>query len=271
MSRSDHHDEDEHEGPIAPVVVPAARAEPSLWAFWDWLLVGGTQNIIAWSGTVMLVPLVVVLILHDAFAWRHNAGVAHEILAASPHRARQERLGDSAVFYRVGGRDAQGRGALFDLIVMGRRTVWVRGRADQVAREGQLLSAEDFKTRVIDMEVGRHLTGARELVAVGVASAEGTRSLEEARAGERARRIAGWLEEAVGGKRPIWLLNLGQHDGLCPACDSDVTDWQRPIIIIALEREEPGVDLEAALRSAFQRTANLPEPESYSRFELTPY
>jgi hypothetical protein len=177
-------------------------------------------------------------------------------------------LGDAATLYQVAGRDKAGRIGWFDFIVLSGDTVWVRGRTDQISRDGALIEADAFKSAVIDRELGARISAARQLIAVGVASVEGVQAAEEARAEERARTIARWLSEAVPATVPVWSLNLGQYQGLCSGCDVSVTDWQRPIIVVGLVNADVGVNLAEALADALRGRANLPSPSRYSRFSF---
>jgi len=186
-----------------------------------------------------------------------------------PSRAApRQTLGNDAMLYLVSGRDAKGRTAHFDVIVLRKDIAWVKGSTEQITRNGQVLDGVQFKRVVFLNEVGQRLTAARQLIAVGVASQEGEQSSEESRASERARKIGLWLSEASGIGRGIWTLSLGQYREPCLECETSETSWQRPIVVIGLRRSEAGLVLGEALADALQGLSNLPSPSRYTKFDL---
>jgi hypothetical protein len=235
---------------------------------WGWLTAGSAGDTAVMVTGAVVIAATPALVAYDAMQSRHHAAVARQVLQAQPHAVKGEALGGAAMLYEVAGRDRQGRVAWFDFIVLSRGTVWVRGRTDQISREGALIDADAFKSVVIDRQLGARIAAARQLIAVGVASVEGEQASEEARAEARARRIAEWLVGAVPTNVPVWSLNLGQYQGVCSGCDQSVTDWQRPIIVVGLVNADAGVSLGEALQDALRGRANLPSPDRYSKFSF---
>jgi hypothetical protein len=178
------------------------------------------------------------------------------------------RWGEAAVF-PVSGRDAAGAGADFFVIVLPKDYTWARRSSDQIIRNDEALSDEDIAVRVFAAEMREGLAAAPDIMAVGVASQEGVVAVESARAAERAKTAASWLERHSGSQAAIWLLNLGQFRDACAAKDRGDTSWQRPVLFVSVRRKDEGVDLAQALANAIAGKANLPSRECYSNFDLT--
>ncbi len=178
------------------------------------------------------------------------------------------RWGEAAVF-PVSGRDAAGAGADFFVIVMPKDYTWARRSSDQIIRNDDVLSDEDIAARVFAAEMREGLAATTDIMAVGVASQEGAVAVESARAAERAKTAALWLERHSGSQAAIWLLNLGQFRDACAAKDRGDTSWQRPVLFVSVRRKDEGVDLAQALANAIAGKANLPSRECYSNFDLT--
>lgn len=191
--------------------------------------------------------------------------LAHD---ADKRAAIRQPLGIDATLYAFSGRDAKGRIAEFDLIVLHKDIAWVKGSTSEIMRGSNSLDPGQFKRLIFDKEVGNRIAVSRQLIAVGAASQEGDQSAEELRAKERARRIAGWLSEASGAAKSIWTLSLGQYSDPCVRCETSETSWQRPVIIIGLRRTDAGLVLHEALADALDGVTNLPNRSRYTKFDL---
>lgn len=179
-----------------------------------------------------------------------------------------QRLGDSAAFFRIEGKDTENRRGVFDVVVLDKDIRWVRGSATEIERKGERLSADAAKAAVLAPEVKAGLAEAKELIAVGTASQEGDPAEETARAERRARTVAGIISDAAAPTVPVWALNLGQYREACANCESSGTSWQRPVVVIAARKLDDGTKLDEALRDAMAGKPNLPSPSSYSAFGL---
>jgi hypothetical protein len=235
---------------------------------WGWLFAGGTANTVIGAGTAGLVGISVAALVGDYRASRQaEERLAGLIEASSAAPAPRQELGQEAVVYSVRGRDKAGRWAEFDVIVLARDFYWVKGSTELMERAGAKLDGEAFKRTLTEKELGARVAMAADLIAVGLASAEGERATEEARAAERGRRIGTWLKEATGGRKTVWTLNLGQYQqAATPAVEE--TDWQRPILLIGLRSAQAGVEVGEALAFAMNATPNLPKTARYTRFDL---
>jgi len=173
------------------------------------------------------------------------------------------------LIFAIEGRDKAGRRATFDVVVAKKQFLWVRGSADQLEKDGRVITGAELESDVLDDEVRDALRGAREIIAVGTASQEGNPAEEKERAGRRARKTAELVTPAIDGAVPVSSLNLGQYRGSGSTGATGTTDWQRPFMLIAVKAADEGTVIGEALADAMTGKEKLPSPASYSAFELT--
>ncbi|HPG89499.1 MAG TPA: hypothetical protein PLD46_07570 [Hyphomicrobium sp.] len=178
---------------------------------------------------------------------------------------------DRTLAFPIDGKDSAGRYALFDVVVLTKNYGWVKGSTTELERGETRLTAEDVENEVLAPQLRQGLRSAQELIAVGLASYEGEKDAEIQRGGLRAQRIAQWVRSAVDQSIPMSTLNLGQYAQLCDDCETEDTSWQRPFIVIAVRRAEPGTNIGEALRDAMSGKENLPSPDRYSSFAIARY
>jgi hypothetical protein len=195
----------------------------------------------------------------------NRAPVETAAIAPEPE-VRQTR--NSTVF-AIEGRDAAGRRGAFDVVVLNKSFLWVRGSAEDLEKDGVTIPPDQLAAAVLDDEVKNALADAKEVIAVGTASQEGSATEEVARAERRAKQAATLISGAVTANIPIWTLNLGQYRDPCTDCETGGTSWQRPFIVIAVKETDPGTNVGEALADAMSGKEKLPSPKSYSAFALT--
>jgi hypothetical protein len=186
--------------------------------------------------------------------------------AAIAPEVRQTR--NSTVF-AIEGKDKAGRRGSFDVVVLNKSFLWVRGSAEDLEKDGTTIPRDQLAAAVLDDEVRGALADAKEVITVGTASQEGIAAEEVARAERRAKQAASLVSGAVTAATPIWTLNLGQYRDPCTNCETGGTSWQRPFIVIAVKETDPGTDVGEALADAMTGKEKLPSPSSYSVFALT--
>ena len=179
-----------------------------------------------------------------------------------------ERLSPVTRAYVLEGVDKEGRRADFDLIIADKAFTWEHSASDRLSRDSKPLSSDEMQSIILDPLVRARLKGAKHLIAVGTASEEGDPTQEIHRAGRRAEQTARWLASVSETDTPLWTLNLGQYQQPCAACDTNETSWQRPFIVIAVQRNTWGADLSEALADALSSASNLPSPDNYTTFAL---
>jgi hypothetical protein len=190
-----------------------------------------------------------------------------ETAAIAPEaEVRQTR--NSTVF-AIEGKDKAGRRGTFDVVVLNKSFLWVRGSAEDLEKDGVVIPRADLAAAVLDDEVKGALADAKEVITVGTASQEGNAAEEVARAERRAKQAATLISGAVTAATPIWTLNLGQYRDPCTNCETGGTSWQRPFIVIAVKETDPGTNIGEALTDAMSGKEKLPSPSSYSVFALT--
>ncbi len=185
-----------------------------------------------------------------------------------PVEVKTVRWGNSIVF-PLEGKDKAGKKATFDFVAKTKDYSWIRGQADQVTVNGQAIGAADVSTQLFGPEVAKGLAPSADLIAVGVASQEGTLGEENARAAQRGKVAAGWADANVGGNKGLWVLNLGQFSNTCTSSTVERdTSWERPFLIVGARNQDAGVNLGEALANAMNNKTNLPSTNCYSTFEL---
>jgi hypothetical protein len=268
--------------PAEPIVVEGERRRrwiDRLWrgyraydkgaGWWDrmsWLFGFFKTN----AGVAMLVGTTAAAGTYAAIEIRHNVIEPLQSQAAIEAVPKEDvRQTQNSFVFAIDGKDKAGRRGTFDVVVLNKSFLWVRGSADQLEKEGKVIASDELATVVLDPEVRAALAGALEVIAVGTASQEGNAADEQARAGRRAASAAKLVSGAVTGNIPVWALNLGQYRNPCTDCETAGTSWQRPFIVIAVTSLEPDTNLGEALADAMSGKERLPSPESYSTFALT--
>ena len=237
--------------------------------WWDrisWLLGlfktnAGMAVAVASVGTVGTLGAVAI---RDNVIEPHRAAIETAALQ-SKETVRQTR--NSTVF-AIEGKDKLGRRGTFDVVVLNKSFLWVRGSADELEKDGTTIAGDDLASAVLDDEVRAALADAKAVIAVGTASQEGDAAEERDRAERRARTAAGLVGDAITANVPVWTLNLGQYRDPCADCETSGTSWQRPFIVVAVKSLEPGTDMGEALADAMNGKQRLPSPQSYSAFAL---
>jgi hypothetical protein len=188
--------------------------------------------------------------------------------APQPVRAVKEKI-ESAYFFRIDGKDKAGNAASFDFIVLSGDYTWALGSTtDVVAKTGPVPQAETVD-RVLSPKIRESLASASDLIAVGVASSEGEREAEEARALARSQTVSGWLTKAGSASASLWSLTLGQYSNTCKHQQDEDTSFERPIIFSGVRAKAGATNLQEALADAIGGHDNLPSAECYSRFDMT--
>lgn len=175
---------------------------------------------------------------------------------------------ENAFVFRVDGKDSSNKGAAFDFIILTEAYTWVKGSSDQVVSNGQPVPNEEVAQRVINPQLRASLEKATDMIAVGVASSEGDRGQEEARADRRSQTVVNWLATLGNQNAGVWRINLGQYNKSCESQRDADTSFQRPLIMVGVRSRDEGTNLQEALASAISGKSNLPSRECYSRFDL---
>jgi hypothetical protein len=186
---------------------------------------------------------------------------------AQPVHVVREKI-ESAYFFRIDGKDTQGRAASFDFIVLTGDYTWALGSTTEVVSKGAAVPEAEAAERVLSPKIRESLSSASDLISVGLASQEGEREAEEARALARSQTIGGWLAKIAGPSTGLWSLTLGQYKGCKQQQDED-TSFERPLILAGVRAKAEGANLQEALADAVSGHDNLPSRECYSRFDMT--
>jgi hypothetical protein len=176
---------------------------------------------------------------------------------------------ENAYFYRIDGKDKQGRAAAFDFIILTNEFTWVIGSTVEVVSSGNVIPEAEIADRVLTPQVRDSLASASDVIAVGLASSEGERAKEEERAVNRAKTVVGWITKVSKPETALWTLTLGQYDrNACKQQEDADSSFERPVIFAGVREKAGGANLEEALADAISGHDNLPSRECYSRFDL---
>jgi hypothetical protein len=138
------------------------------------------------------------------------------------------------------GQDSRGRSLPFTVYVLAAQLSW-RLESTNELEGGQTLLSPVLVAAI---------NGAAEVFCVGTASFEGGARAEEARAGERAGRLAQWVGTAVANTTTrVFTLNAGQYRGPKELASTE----QRKAVILITGPHDAAVDLGEALGSGLQR------------------
>jgi hypothetical protein len=204
--------------------------------------------------------------IHETIIEPRRAAIETAAIEAPKEEVRQTR---NSMVFTIEGKDKAGRRGVFDVVVLNKSFLWVRGSSDALEKDGRTIARADLAAAVLDDEVCAALADATDVIAVGTASQEGTAAEEMARAERRARTAAQLVGGAVTGNVPVWTLNLGQYRDPCEDCETGGTSWQRPFIVIAVKSLKTDADMGEALADAMTGKERLPSPQSYSSFALS--
>ena len=238
---------------------------------WWWLLV------FLWMAALVYVPIWYAS-LYDkkpapAAAVPVPAPVVAPVAAPAPVEApvkkhAEKQKVENAFFFRVDGKDSQGQPATFDFIMLTNEFTWVKGSTSQLISGDKVIPEAEAANRVLTQQVRDSLASASDLIAVGLASQEGERTQEEARALDRAKTVSRWITKASKPEMALWTLTLGQYDRACKEQEDSDSSFERPVIFAGVRSKAEGVNLQEALADAISGHDNLPSRDCYSRFDL---
>ena len=148
------------------------------------------------------------------------------------------------------GQDPEGRQGTFDVLIVTKDRSWEFASDERI--DGNLPGDELMK-RLAESEVFHPY---QDLVAVGTASREGEKPKEDARADLRSARLSTWIVSALRSSttnRKVWRINLGRYmpDRDTESLQPSDTARERRLVVIGVIRKDAKLDVERALRNAF--------------------
>ena len=175
---------------------------------------------------------------------------------------------ENAVVFRIDGKDKQGKAAAFDFIILSNDYAWASGSTSRVTSGGKLIPEAEAANRIFAPKVRDALAGASDLIGVGLASKDGNRSEEEARALARSKTVATWFTKVAKPETALWALTLGQYGKACKLQEDKDLSFERPVLFVGVRSKAEGANLQEALDDAVSGHDNLPSRECYSRFDM---
>ena len=130
---------------------------------------------------------------------------------------------------------------------------WQIGRSDALENGATKIS--------FTPQMQENLNKAEEVICIGASSEqieegltpEQGRIKEENRAAERAETIAEWIRPVLRNHVLVKKLNIGHHAAYQSSSGDDKTSDQRRVIIVLVLKKEDGVNVDEALKNAFER------------------
>jgi hypothetical protein len=185
--------------------------------------------------------------------------------AASSKAPVEKQKVEDAIYYRVDGKDKQGREASFAFIMLTNGYAWAKGSSSAVFLSGKAIPDA---SRLFAPKLRDSLTRMSDVIAVGLATDEGKRVEEEARALARSKTFASWVKKVVKPSVPLWILTLGQFEKACKVQEDKDLNFDQPVLFVGVQSKAEGTNLQEALADAVGGRANFPGRECYSRFDL---
>lgn len=183
---------------------------------------------------------------------RHPKPVGEYVAPPQPEDP-PEVMGGSYIPYA---KDSAGKKASFLIHLLTDEYRWKLSRWDLL---------EDLQSEINFSPAMRLLmNSATEIICIGASSEEIENGLsydegrqkEEWRAGRRADSIAKWVRAVLENPINVRKLNIGHRDPTIEIGDTSDTSDQRRIIIVLVLKAEDGVNMDQALRDAFQQERN---------------
>ena len=128
------------------------------------------------AGVAMLVASTGAAATYGAIEIRKNViePLKVETAAIAPEQPEVRQTRNSTVF-AIEGKDKAGRRGSFDVVVLNKSFLWVRGSAEDLEKDGTMIPRDQLAAAVLDDEVRGALADAKEVITVGTASQEGDR------------------------------------------------------------------------------------------------
>ncbi len=187
---------------------------------------------------------------------------------ALPKNTAEKLKVENAAVFRIEGKDKQDRAAAFDFIILSSDYTWALGSTSQIVSGGKVIPGAEAPNRIFAPKVRDALAGESDLIGVGLASKDGKRSEEEARALARSKTVATWITKVAKPETALWALTLGQYDKGCKLQEDKDSSFERPVLFVGVRSKAEGANLQEALADALNGHDNLPSRECYSRFDL---
>jgi hypothetical protein len=155
------------------------------------------------------------------------------------------------------GIDSSGRKATFKFTSLLTKYTWAYGKSNELAEQidsgERLVNAEStIQEELSHLTFKQDIENSKTIIAVGLASCEGSIESEKKRAETRARVIKNTLEKLT--YKPdgdILVLTLGQYRDKNCSSNRSFTAIQRRLLIIRVTKQDPEVNLDQAVDNAF--------------------
>jgi eukaryotic-like serine/threonine-protein kinase len=185
-----------------------------------------------------------------------------------------EKIGNVTYYPFLSVADSKGKSAEINMAILSDEYEWQMASDSQVRLNGRM---ESIPISVLKNKLEQKDKGAKKqsifeimenpnrIIALGMASCEGTPPEEEARALNRARTIQSQIVKPIFDVKEYPIINLGQFKtGSCKR-NAPGNSIQRKLIIIGMRKQSPGLDEGEVLHQRLSKTIKQIKLDDYSR------
>jgi eukaryotic-like serine/threonine-protein kinase len=159
--------------------------------------------------------------------------------------------GDVLYFPFAPAKDTNGKSAEFNMAILSQQYRWHKTSSSAVTlgKNDPPRLVKDLKADLEKIGITKIMENPNQIIAIGMASCEGSAREEELRALERAITIREELSKTIFDVAGYPVLNLGQFKK--DTCSKNVEDnaFQRSMIIVGIRRASPGLVMNEALHA----------------------
>jgi eukaryotic-like serine/threonine-protein kinase len=188
-------------------------------------------------------------------------------LQAQPVKLQSpQKIGNVLYYPYLSAKDSRGKSAEINMAVLSDRYEWQLASDSQVKLKGQTqsLPISVLKQELIKQGIFKIMDNPNRIVAIGMASCEGTGTEEEVRAMNRAKVIQDQIVKQLFQVKEYPILNLGQFKRDNCQKDTQGTSFQRSLTIVGLRKESEGLMVKEALYQRLGKTIKNFAIDDYS-------
>ncbi len=169
------------------------------------------------------------------------------------------KMGDVLYYPYLAVQDRRGNSVEFNIAVLSDRYEWDTNSIDRVRLKGksQPVPISVLRAQLLKEgkgQISKVMENPNSIISLGMASCEGTRQQEEARAFARAKTIQTQIVESIFIIKDRPIVNLGQY--ITDDCIKDINknSFQRRLIVVGMRKETQGLILKEALYQRLGKT-----------------
>jgi eukaryotic-like serine/threonine-protein kinase len=179
------------------------------------------------------------------------------------------KMGDVLYYPYLAVQDRRGNSVEFNIAVLSDRYEWDTTSVDRVRLKGKSkpVPISVLRTQLLKEgkgQISRVMENPNSIISLGMASCEGSRPQEEARALARAKTVQTQIVESIFIIKDRPIVNLGQYKADDCIKDINKNSFQRRLIIVGMRKESQGLILKDALYQRLGKTIEGLKLNDYS-------